>query len=696
MTQIEAQKRIEKLRKVIEHHRYNCHVLDKQEISEEALDSLKNELQILENKYPELITADSPTQRVAGRVLDKFSKVTHHVPMISLFDAFSREDMQDWEERLLKILEKKHLSQKLNYYVELKLDGIAASLIYKNRILEIGSSRGDGKIGENITENLKTIESIPLTLRIPDLEKILEIGINQEKSKIFLEILAKKEFIIRGEVIMRRSVFQDLNKEYAKNDKPQLANPRNGAAGSMRQLDSSLARARKLDFYAYELIFENYLDFFETQDQKVKLLKLLGFKTLSENKLCLSLEKAEEMHEKWEKEKTDLDFDCDGLVVKVNQLDLWDVLGVVGKGPRYMMAYKFRAEQATTRITGLTWQVGRTGILTPVAHLDSVNIGGAQISNATLHNMDEIERLDARVGDTVIVERAGDVIPKIVEVIRDLRSGDEQIIAAPDYCPVCKSKISKIVDQVAYRCVNSQCDAVRLAQLIHWASKSALDISGLGRKIMEQLYHQGLVRDVADFYSLKFSDLESLEGFAEKSAENLVEAIRNKKDIPQAKLIYALGIPNIGEETAHQLAVLYPQDSLGDLLKFFLEIKKSDLEEINDIGPIVAASIYNWFQNESNIKLIKKLIVSGVELQVSKQETNQNFLNKSFVITGTLENFSRDEIKERIRAAGGKVSSSLSGKTDFLVMGVKPGSKYERAKKLGVKILEEKDFLEML
>ena len=717
----EIKKRIEKLKAEINHHRYLYHVLDRIDISDAALDSLKNELFRLEMENPEFITPDSPTQRVGGKPLDKFIKVNHSKPMMSLFDAFSQEDMKDWEERIDKILTPPPASQAralraghtpllkggeggLDYYCELKLDGLAVTLKYKNGIFTQGATRGDGKTGEDVTKNLKTIESIPLRIRQPSESELKKAGLDAGQIRLVTSALGKGEIEVRGEAVMTRQVFNELNKKYKKEGRPLLANPRNGAAGSIRQLDPKLSAERKLSFYVYALATDFGL---KSHEQEHKLARVLGFKVLEENKYCKNLSEVYKFHDYWEKNREKMPFECDGVVVVVNNLKLWPVLGFVGKGPRYMMAYKFAALQATTRIKEVIWQVGRTGILTPIAVMEPAQVGGVTITHATLHNMDEIKRLGVKIGDTVIIQRAGDVIPKVVKVLPNLRTGEEKEIKVPKKCPRCESEVVKVPEEVAYRCSNTNCYAVNLRRLVHWASKNAVDIEGLGPKIIEQLAKEGLVRDVGDFYTLTAGDLKPLERFAEKSADNLVKAISDRKKIDLPRFIYGLGIRHVGEESALLLSQQIPnskfqipnksQNSISEITKYFKDLTLEDLAGLSDIGPIVAKSIYDWWHSEKNLELLGKLERNGVRVKVEKLGTGSNKLEgKTFVLTGTLTGLTRDEAKVKIRELGGDVSSSVSKNTDYVVAGTEPGSKYERGKKLGVKIVEEEEFLKMI
>jgi DNA ligase (NAD+) len=695
----EIKNRIEKLKKEINYHRYQYHVLDKQEISESALDSLKNELAKLEQENPEYITLDSPTQRVGGLPLDKFQKVTHSSLMFSLFDAFTEKDMRDWEERINKKLESGIRNHE--YYVEIKLDGLAVALRYEKGIFAQGATRGDGRVGEDVTNNLKTIESTPLSLRIPEKGELKKIGLDEKQIEKILKQISTGQIEARGEVIMTKKVFEELNKKYKKQGKQPLSNPRNGAAGSIRQLDPKVARERKLDFYVYSLNptplppplnrrggEEMILN---THEQEHELARLLGFKVIKENKYCQDLDEVIKFHTSWEKKRDSLPFEFDGLVIKVNDLSLWPKLGIVGKGPRFMMAYKFTGEQVATKVKDVVWQVGRTGILTPTAVLEPTRVGGVTVSHATLHNMDEIKRLGIKIEDTVIIERAGDVIPKVVQALPKLRTGNEKIIKVPEKCPICSSKVEKILGEVAYRCTNKDCYAVNLRRLEHWVSKGAVDIEGLGPKIIEQLVKEGLISDIADFYSLTEGDLKPLERFADKSAVNLINSISSKKEIELSRYIYGLGIRHVGEESALLLAKKF--GSIEKIKNATLE----DLVSIHDFGEVMAKSVYDWFRDKKNIKLLDKLEKAGVGAKSEHLSSRSKKLeNKTFVLTGTLENLTRQEAKAKIRAIGGKIASSVSKNTDFVVTGSEPGSKYEKAKKLGVKIIKEQDLVKMI
>ncbi len=701
MTKNEAKIRLVRLRKEIDQHRYDYHVNDRETISSAALDSLKNELFKLENEYPDLITSDSPTQRVAGKPLDKFTKAVHSRPMTSLFDAFFEEDMLAWEERNSNYL-KKEIS--VDYYCEFKLDGLAISLRYEKGNLVQGATRGDGQVGEDITNNIKTIESIPLKLRIPTEKELIKLNFSREEIKIILNLIQQGVVGVRGEAIMNKNVFKELNRKYKKENKPLLANTRNGAAGSLRQLNAKITAERKLDFYSYDLTIGDQAigELIGSRNQADKLVNLLGFKTLKHNKVCSDLSAVFSYYKQAIKKRDNLSFEVDGVVVKINDLKMWPILGVVGKAPRYMIAYKFPAEQATTKIIDLVWQVGRTGALTPTAILEPVTVGGATISRSTLHNFDEIERLGLKIGDTVIIERSGDVIPKVIKVLENLRAGQEKKIKVPENCPRCEGKVAKIGDEVAYRCLNKNCYAANLRQISHFVSKGAVDLEGLGFKLIEQFMNEGLIKDPADLYSLKKEDLLSLERFAEKKADNVIKMINERRQIELPRFIYALGIRHVGEETAELLSRELEIDSkkeinINSLIKAFQKISMNNLEELEDVGPIVAKSIYEFWHDEHNLKMLNKFADNGVSLfRVNDNKKRGSLNGKIFLLTGTLSSLTRPEAKDRIKNRGGKVKSSISKEIDFVVAGEKPGSKYDKAKELGVKIITEKEFLELI
>jgi len=733
MTEKEAKKRIEKLKKVINEARYAYHVLDKSIMSEAALDSLKHELYQLEQKFPEFQTPDSPTQRVGGKPLESFRKVEHKVPMISIEDVFSKEEIEDWEEYLKRLFseeqfdyfraerENKVLPKASPYFAELKIDGFAISLIYKNGIFHCGSTRGDGKIGEDVTQNLKTIESIPLRLEI---KGKLPNKIIEEKVKKLIEKAAegeprsprfageagqgRGEIEVRGEVYMNVKDFEKLNKELEKKGEKTFANPRNLSAGSIRQLNPKLAASRPLKFLAYDII----TDLGQTKhSEDHQILPVLGFKT-DKGKECKKLDEVIDFWKEISKKRKKFPFQIDGIVVNINDNLIFQKLGVVGKSPRAVRAFKFSPKQATTVIEDIKLQVGRTGALTPVAILKPVEVGGVTISRATLHNEDEIKRLGVKIGDTVIVGRAGDVIPDIIQVLPELRTGGERKFKMPKKCPVCGEKLIKPEGEAIWRCPNPNCLARQREYFYHFTSKGAFDIIGLGPKIVDKLLDAGLISDPADLFTLEIGDIiplenlprrkskASLRGFAEKSAQNLINAIQSKKKINLSHFIYALGIRNVGMETAQDLAQYFSAQGgsasgWGSLEKL-KEASLTDLQEVMDIGPVVAKSIYDFFQHKRNLKFIEKLMKVGVEIILEGKSKYQPFKGKTFVLTGALKTMAREKSKEKIRFLGGKISESVSKKTDFVVVGKGPGSKYEKAKKYGIKIIDEEAFLKLI
>ncbi len=689
MQKEQSKQRIKKLKKLISYHRYLYHVLDQQEISDAALDSLKKELFDLEQRFPELITSDSPSQRVGGKPLEKFEKARHLKPMLSFNDAFSEKDMGDWLERILKLLTKKEKGQ-IGFYCELKIDGLAIELIYKDNVLETGSTRGSGLVGENVTQNLKTIEAVPLRLR-----KKRDVVADLKKEKIDSSIIKavenfdfEKLIIVRGEIFISQNEFRKINKAREKAGEEPYANPRNLAAGSIRQLNPKITAARRLDSFAYDIITD-FKD--KTHQEKHKILKSFGFKTNPYNEYCRNLKEVFEFHKKTQKLREKLPYEIDGVVVIINSNGIFEKLGTVGKAPRGAIAFKFPGKQATTIIKDIKIQVGRTGALTPVALLKPVRVGGVTISRATLHNDDEIKRLGVRIGDTVIVGRAGDVIPEIVKVLSELRTGKEKKFKMPEKCPACGNKVVKKPGEAIHYCINPKCFAKQREYFCHFISKGSFDIDGLGPKIIDQLIEEGLVSDPADLFGLKEGDLISLERFAEKAAQNLVKAIQKRKEVTLPKFIYALGIKNIGEETARDLA-----KEFGNLKKFKdADIKK--LERIKDIGPVAAKSIYDWFCQKRNMKLLRKLKGAGVRIKYYKPQTkNYKLKRKTFVLTGELKTITRDGAKRKIRELGGEVSESVSQRTDFLIVGKNPGSKYQKARKLGIRIINEREFLKMI
>ncbi len=662
MNKQEIKNRIEKLKKEIEHHRYLYHVLDKSDISESALDSLKKELRDLENAYPEFLTKDSPSMRVSGGVLDKFQKINHSFPVLSLNDIFSIEEFYDWEERNQRIV-----STNYDYFCELKLDGLTIVLSYENGLLKKAATRGDGKVGEDVTNNIKTIESIPLKLK--------------ENNKKIPKILT-----VRGEVVLKKSYFEKINKERETQGLELFANPRNIAAGSIRQLDSNITRQRELVFFAY--YFDEDLGQ-KTHEEEHQILSDLGFKISEHNSYCKDGKEIAEYLKKWETKRKSLDYMTDGVVIVVNNTKIEKKLGSIGKTERWMCAYKFPAEQVTSRVVDIIFQVGRTGAITPVALLEPRNLAGSVVRRATLHNFDEIKRLDLKIGDTVILQKAGDVIPDIIEVIKGLRNGKEKNILTPKKCPSCGFEIIKKEMEVNYYCSNKNCYAKQKEGIVHFVSKKAFNIDGLGEKIVEKLMEEGLLKNFSYIFKLQKEDLVPLERFADKSADNLIASIEKAKKIDLSRFIYSLGIRHVGEETSISLAKKFRN------LKNLMNAKKEDFDSILDIGPAVSGSLFEYFQNQKNKDVISELLNLGVS--INSEKSIQNKLDgKVFVLTGSLINLTRDDAKNMIRSNGGKISSSISKNVDYVLLGDEPGSKYGQAQKLGLKIINEDEFKKII
>lgn len=685
----DAAARAEKLRALIHEERYKYHVLDNSSLSEGALDSLKHELWEIEQAYPELVTPDSPTQRVAGKALPHFGKVPHARPMLSLEDVFSREELEGWFERL----QRRVPNLKTDFYAEIKMDGLAVSLEYEKGVFVRGSTRGDGKVGENITQNLKTIDAIPLTLRRPtegELKAFLKAhgaGLDASKLSRIVDRLLQGSLEARGEAYMTKKTLERINAEARKRGEPEFANPRNAAAGALRQLDPTITASRRLDFFAYDLVTNEGL---RTHEQCHELLKLFGFPANSHNAQCRTTDDVQTLYDRIGKKRETLPYWIDGIVVGVNDLALFERLGIVGKAPRGMAAYKFPAEAVTTVVREVRWQVGRTGAITPVAVMDAVLVAGTTVRHATLHNLDEIKRLGLKIGDTVVLHKAGDVIPKVVQVLPKLRTGREKTIMAPKTCPSCGTPVTRKEGEVALVCENPECEAKDLGRLLHFVSKRAFDIDGLGDKIMEQLIAANLVSEPADLFELVPGDVEPLEGFAEKSSKQLVESIQSRKKILLARFVLALGIRHVGEETAVELSRAF-----GTLEKI-RTASLGDLKAVAQIGDVVAQSVHDYFRNPRHQKEIDRLLDVGVEIEKTKRQDAGPFAGLTFVLTGTLETLSRDEAKDLILERGGRLSSSVGKDTSYVVVGEDPGSKAEKAEKLGRPILSEKAFLAML
>ncbi len=663
--------RVKKLREEIEYHNYRYYVLDSPVISDAEYDALLRELKELEEKYPELITPDSPTQRVGFPPAKEFRQVSHAEPMLSLDDAFTEEEVLEFDKRVKRFLGLPE-NEEIEYTVEPKMDGLAVELVYEDGVFTVGSTRGDGYVGEDVTNNLKTIKSIPLRL------------LRQEGLPI------PKRLDARGEVFMEKEKFKKLNEERLARGETPFANPRNAAAGSLRQLDPNVTAKRPLDIFFYGVGRVEGFEF-KTQWEILTTLPKWGLKTNPLCRLVKGIKAAIEYHHEIEKKREELPYELDGIVIKVNDLSLWEKLGTKARSPRYALAYKFEPTQVTTQVLDIVLQVGRTGAVTPVAVLKPVQVGGVIVSRATLHNEDEIRRKDIRIGDWVLVQRAGDVIPEVVMVIKDRRTGQERPFEMPKTCPVCGSTLVRKPGEAVWRCPNKNCYAQLVRHLQHFASRNAMDIEGLGAKVAKALVDTGLVRDVGDLYYLKVEDLLQLPGFALKKAQNLYNAIQKSKKTTLARFLYALGIRHVGEVVAQILAEHFK--SLDKLM----QASVADLMAIPGIGPEVAQSIVEFFRNERNRKTIEKLLQAGIEFEeVEEEKKEQPLKGLTFVFTGGLKSMPRDEAKKRVQALGGRVASDVSRNVDIVVVGEKPGSKFTRAQKLGLKIINEEEFLKLI
>lgn len=657
--------RAEKLKTLIEKHRNLYHTYDKPEISDEAYDSLVSELGHLEEAYPEL-KKDSPNERVGGEPLKEFVKVKHEIRQWSYDDAFDFSGLQKWEEKTKNFIRKENLeNEKLEYCCELKIDGLKIVLTYVDGKLVRGATRGDGEIGEDVTSNIKTIKTIPL------------------------ELNKKVSITVVGEAWISHKDLEKINKERQKNNEPLYANTRNLAAGSIRQLDPKIASGRNLNSFIYDIdLYEK--DIPNTQDDKLYLLSSLGFNVNPYHKVLFSLDKVDEYYRGWIKKRHDLDYGLDGVVIKINSTKIQNALGYTAKSPRFGVAYKFPAEQVTTVVEDIVLQVGRTGVLTPVAHLKPVLVAGSTVSRATLHNEDEIKRLDVRIGDTVILQKAGDVIPDIVSVVKELRDRKSKPYIWPTHVDVCggDGRIERIPGQAAWRCVNKNSFEQQKRKFYHFVSKKALDIVDCGPRVIDVLLENNLISEYADIFTLKKGDLLMLPRFAEKSVDNLLKSIEKSSNTTLARFLVGISIPQVGEETAYDLSKQF-----GTLEKI-RNVSFEKLEVISGIGPIIARSIVDFFNNKDNKKIVDNLVKV---LKIEKEKVSSGKLNGlKFVITGTMEKMSRDEAKDRIRSAGGLVGESVSKETDYLVCGENPGSKYDKAKELGVKILDENGFLAII
>jgi DNA ligase (NAD+) len=660
-----TEKKIEALREKIRHHEYLYYVLDDPELSDADFDKLMNELKRLEAEHPDLVTPDSPTQRVGGKPREGFVKAKHSSPMLSLDNAYSEEELRDWERRVHELTGRTDLE----YMCELKLDGMSLALVYSDGRLERGITRGDGNIGEDVTLNVRTVRSIPLSI---SRDKLKKAGI-------------PAEFETRGEMLMPLAAFRKLNEDREKQGLAVFANPRNFTAGTVRQLEPSITAQRRMDYFAYMLLQDGQT-FFDRQSKTMDALEAVGFKVNPNRKLAKNLEEVWKFIQSWEAKREALPYEIDGIVIKVDRTAWQRELGFTGKAPRWAIAYKYAARGAVTQIVDIVPQVGRTGKLTPVAWLKPVPIGGTMVSRATLHNMDFIEQLGVKIGDWVEVERGGDVIPKVVKVVedKDHPRGRKQF-EMPEHCPVCGGNVVRTPGEADHRCVNANCPAKLQGTILHFASRHVMNIDGLGEALVNQLTERGLVRNVADLYKLTKDNLLQLERMGEKSAENVLAEIAASKKLPLERVIYGLGIRFVGERTAQFLAEHF--GSLDAIMKASAE----ELEEVNEVGPRIAESIVEFFGDEHNRKLVNDLRKAGLTFTGQKKEKGTKLAGKTFVLTGTLARHTRDEAKKMIEDAGGRVSGSVSKKTDFVVAGSDAGSKLDKARELGVSVIGEEE-----
>lgn len=658
----EAAKRAEALREAIRYHDYRYHVLDDPEIPDAAYDDLLRELTELEARFPELVAADSPTQRVGGAPLESFAQVRHRSPMMSLANAFSAEELRAFDQRIRRSLD----VSEMQYVAELKIDGVAVSLSYEEGIFVRGATRGDGEVGEDVTQNLRTIGQVPLRLKQP-----LTID-------------------VRGEVYMEKEPFRAMNERREAEGLPLFANPRNASAGALRQLDPKVTASRPLRIFVHGV---GYLeDGPRTHTELLDLLQEAGFKVNSLYRLCENIEEVIAFCAEWSEKRAQLPYEIDGVVVKVNEIDLYERLGATAKTPRWAVAYKFPAEQATTRLRDVEFNVGRTGAVTPTAILDPVRVAGTTVSRATLHNEDFIRQRDIRIGDTVIIQKAGDIIPEVVRVLTELRTGSEETIEIPSACPACGGVVVRPEGEAVARCINAACPAQLVEAVIHFGSRACMDIEGLGTALSEQLVAQGLVKSVADLYTLTEDRLVTLERMGPKSAQNLLAAIEQSKERGLSRLLFALGIRHVGGGTAAALAAHFGS------MEAVMEASESDLLAVPDVGEKIAQSVVGYFREPANRELVRALQAAGVKMTEERAATSPtgSLAGKRFVVTGRLEQMSRAEAEEAIKRLGGAVSGSVSRNTDYLVAGEAPGSKLARATELGVPVLNEAEFLALL
>jgi DNA ligase (NAD+) len=666
----DVKKRIAELRDQIRRHEHLYYVLDQPEISDTEFDKRMRELKDLEAEHPELLTVDSPTQRVGGKPRDGFIKVGHSSPMLSLDNTYNEEELRNWERRVHELTGRKDM----DYVCELKLDGMSLALIYQDGRLARGITRGDGSVGEDVTANVRTVRSVPLSISKETLKKA---GI-------------PADFEVRGELLMPKAAFRKLNEEREQAGLATFANPRNFTAGTVRQLDSNVTAQRRLDYFSYILLHDGRT-YFDRHWKTLEALGAAGFKVNQSRKLVQGIDQAWAFIREWEEKREALPYEIDGIVLKVDRTALQDELGFTGKAPRWAIAYKYAARAGITQLEDIRVQVGRTGKLTPVAMLAPVLIGGTTVRNATLHNMDEIERLGVRIGDWVQVERGGDVIPKVTNVIEDKdHPRGTQSFVMPQKCPICGTKVVRTAGEVDYRCVNANCPAKLRETILHFASRGVMNIDGMGDALVNQLTERGLVKNVADLYKLTKADLLSLERMGDKSAQNILDEIENSKKLPLERVIYGLGIRMVGERTAQFLAEHF--GSMEALEGAGID----ELQNVNEVGPRIAESIVEFFSIVANSKLVERLREAGLKLRGQKKERGTKLAGKTFVLTGTLAHFTRDEAKKMIEDAGGKVTGSVSKKTDYVVAGADAGSKLEKARDLGVSVIGEKEVEKLL
>ena len=665
-------KRIEELRQTIQYHEHRYYVLDDPEISDAEYDRLMKELKALEAEHPELITPDSPTQRVGGKPREGFVKVAHSSPMLSLDNAYNEGELRDWERRVHELSGRKQIE----YVCELKLDGLSMALRYEESRFVRAITRGDGSTGEDVTPNVRTIRSVPLTA-------------NAQAAKL------AAEFEVRGEVVMPIKSFERMNEERERAGQSRFANPRNAAAGAVRVLEPNITAQRRLDFYSYMLLVKGAI-FFDEHANTLRALTAAGFKVNPNWKLVSSIDEVLAYIAQWEAKRESLPYEIDGVVIKVNSTQLQRQLGFTGKAPRWAIAYKYAARAGITTLNNVRFQVGRTGKLTPVAELEPVPIGGTTVRNATLHNMDEIERLGVHIGDSVKVERGGDVIPKVVEVVK--HGKQERAIEFPPRCPECGGHVVRAEGEANHRCVNANCPAKLRESVLHFASRGVMNIEGLGDALVNQLADRGMVKNVADLYSLTKEDLLRLERMGDKSAQNVLDEIEASKKLPLERVIYGLGIRFVGERTAEFLSQHF--GSLDALIEAAEDKDESAalaaLQEVEEVGPRIAASMREFFLEPRNRELVERLRKAGVQFTGVKKQKGTQLAGKTFVLTGTLPNYSRDQMKKLIEDAGGKVSGSVSKKTDYVVAGAEPGSKLDKARELGVAVVDEDAILKLL